>query len=62
MISIKNEQEIEFMRKSGKITYGALSGLKDFIKPGMTELEVKYALDLKKYTDNKLAEISAQII
>ena len=36
MISIKNEQEIELMRKSGKITYGALSGLKDFIKPGIT--------------------------
>ena len=27
-----------------------------------TEIEVKYAVDLKKYTDNKLAEISAQII
>lgn len=27
-----------------------------------TEIEVKYALDIKKYTDNKLAEISAQII
>lgn len=27
-----------------------------------TSIEVKYALDLKKYYDNKLAEISAQII
>lgn len=27
-----------------------------------TEIEVTYALDIKKYTDNKLAEISAQII
>ena len=27
-----------------------------------TEIEVVYALDIKKYTDNKLAEISAQII
>ena len=27
MISIKNEQEIELMRKSGDITYGALMGL-----------------------------------
>ena len=27
-----------------------------------TEIEVKYALDVKKYYDNKLAEISAQII
>ena len=27
-----------------------------------TEIEVKYALDVKKYFDNKLAEISAQII
>ena len=27
-----------------------------------TEIEVKYALDVKKYFDNKIAEISAQII
>ena len=40
MISIKNEQEIELMRKSGKITYGALCGLKDFIKPGVTTKEI----------------------
>ena len=40
MISIKSEQEIELMRKSGKITYGALSGLKDFIKPGVTTKDI----------------------
>lgn len=40
MISIKNEQEIECMRESGKITYGILSSLKDFIKPGMTTKEI----------------------
>lgn len=46
MISIKNEQEIELMRKSGKITYGALCGLKDFIKPGVTTKEIdKFVYD-----------------
>ena len=46
MISIKNEQEIELMRISGQITYGALSGLKDFIKPGITSKDIdKYCYD-----------------
>lgn len=46
MISIKNEQEIEIMRKSGEITYGALCGLKDFIKPGVTTKEIdKFVYD-----------------
>lgn len=46
MISIKNEQEIELMRESGKITYGALCGLKDFIKPGVTTKDIdKYVHD-----------------
>ena len=36
MISIKNEQEIDLMRKSGKITYDILMKLKDYIKPGMS--------------------------
>lgn len=40
MISIKNEQEIELMRKSGEITYGVLSSLKDFIKPGMSTKQI----------------------
>ena len=46
MISIKNEQEIELMKKSGKITYGALCGLKDFIKPGITTKDIdKFVYD-----------------
>jgi methionyl aminopeptidase len=46
MISIKSEQEIELMRKSGEITYGALMGLKDFIKPGVTTKEIdKFVYD-----------------
>lgn len=46
MISIKSEQEIELMRESGKITYGVLNGLKDFIKPGVTSREIdKFAYD-----------------
>ncbi len=46
MISIKNEQEIELMRKSGKITYDLLMNLKEYIKPGMTTKQIdKYAYD-----------------
>ena len=46
MISIKNEKEIELMRKSGKITYEVLMKLKDFIKPGVTTKEIdKFAYD-----------------
>ena len=40
MISIKNEQEIDLMRKSGRITYEVLMNLKDIIKPGMTTKEI----------------------
>ena len=46
MISIKSEQEIELMRKSGKITYDILMKLKDYIKPGMTTKQIdKYVHD-----------------
>lgn len=40
MISIKNEQEIELMRASGKITYEVLNNLKNIIKPGMTTKDI----------------------
>ena len=40
MISIKNDYEIDKMRKSGKITYDLLMKLKDYIKPGMTTKEI----------------------
>ena len=40
MISIKNEEEIELMRKSGEIIYGVLSSLKDYIKPGMSTKQI----------------------
>lgn len=46
MISIKNEEEIDLIRKSGKITYGVLSSLKEIIKPGIKSSEInKYAHD-----------------
>lgn len=46
MISIKNEQEIEYMRAAGKIAYDLLMSLKDIIKPGITTKEIeKYAYD-----------------
>ena len=45
-ISIKNEQEIELMRKSGEISYGLLTSLKSYLKPGMTTKQIdKYAYD-----------------
>ena len=46
MISIKSEQEIELMKKSGEITYGALCALKGFIKPGVTTKDIdKFVYD-----------------
>ena len=53
MISIKTEQEIELMRKSGKITYGVLSSLKKFIKPGIT------TRDIDEYVHNYIVEHDA---
>ena len=40
MISIKNEQEIEYMREAGKIAYDLLMSLKDIIKPGITTKQI----------------------
>ncbi len=40
MISIKNEKEIEFMRKSGQILYSILMNLKDIIVPGITSKDI----------------------
>ena len=36
MIKIKNSEEIELMRKAGKITAGALLAAQEVIKPGVT--------------------------
>ena len=40
MISIKTENEIEYMREAGKIAYDLLISLKDVIKPGITTKEI----------------------
>ncbi len=40
MIIIKSEQEIDIMRESGKVTGYILHELENFIKPGMSTLEV----------------------
>ena len=40
MIIIKSEQEIDIMRESGKVTGYILRELENFIKPGMSTLEV----------------------
>lgn len=40
MIIIKSEQEIELMRVSGRVTAGILKELKDFIRPGITTLDI----------------------
>ena len=46
MISIRNEQEIEYMKVAGKIAYDLLMNLKDIIKPGITTKEIdRYAYD-----------------
>ena len=40
MISIKNEQEIEYMREAGIIAYDLLMELKNVIKPGITTKKI----------------------
>ncbi len=40
MIIIKSKQEIDIMRESGKVTGYILHSLEDFIKPGMSTMEV----------------------
>jgi methionine aminopeptidase len=40
MISIKNEQEIKYMREAGIIAYDLLMELKNVIKPGITTKEI----------------------
>ena len=40
MIIIKSAQEIELMRESGKVTGKILRELEDFIKPGVSTLDV----------------------
>jgi len=40
MISIKNEQEIAYMREAGKIAYDLLMELKNVIKPGITTKKI----------------------
>lgn len=40
MISIKNEQEIKYMKEAGIIAYDLLMELKNVIKPGMTTKEI----------------------
>lgn len=46
MISIKSDEGIDLIRKSGSITYQVLMNLKDIIKPGITSKEIdKYVYD-----------------
>jgi methionyl aminopeptidase len=40
MINIRSEREIELLKEAGKIVAGAHSYIKDFIKPGITTLEL----------------------
>jgi len=40
VISIKSKEEIELMRKAGKIVSRTLDDIKDFIKPGITTKEL----------------------
>ena len=40
MISIKNEQEIKYMKEAGIIAYDLLMSLKDFIKPGISTKDI----------------------
>ena len=45
MIHYKNEKEIEKMHKSGKILSDVLWEVIDYIKPGVTEMELEELAD-----------------
>lgn len=45
MIIIKSKEEIELMRISGKVTGTVLKELKDFIKPGISTLDIDKFVD-----------------
>jgi methionyl aminopeptidase len=45
MIIIKSRQEIDLMRESGKVTGYILNTLADFIKPGMSTLDIDRYVD-----------------
>ena len=40
MIDVRNEKEIEYMKYSGEVTSEVLNELKDFIKPGISTLDI----------------------
>ena len=52
MIIIKSEEEIKLMRISGKVTGFVLASLADFIKPGISTLDIdKYVDDIIRKND-----------
>ena len=50
MIIIKSEQEIDIMRESGKVTGKILRELEDFIKPGVS------TMDIDKFVEDTIRE------
>ena len=40
MVTIKSKIEVEFMKTAGEITYGALKAVEEYVKPGITTLEL----------------------
>ena len=50
MIIIKSRQEIDIMRESGKVTGYILNTLADFIKPGMS------TMDIDRYVEKTIKE------
>ncbi len=48
MIIVKSKQEIDIMREAAKVTAEILAELEDYIKPGMS------TLDVDKYIENKI--------
>ncbi len=53
MIIIKSRQEIDIMRESGKVTGYVLNTLADFIKPGMSTMDVDRYVE-ETITKNKM--------
>jgi methionyl aminopeptidase len=54
MIICKSPAEIEKLRRSGRVVREILEELRDYVKPGMSTLE------LERYTEKRLAELKAR--
>jgi methionyl aminopeptidase len=54
MIIIKSEHEIDIMRESGKVTAYILRELEDFIKPGVSTMDINSFVESTILSNNMI--------